>query len=62
MSPDKIDEAVQRAVDSLQNEQLFTAHSSDVVELISKSNIDAKDFAIDLVQKTLHQLFDDEGQ
>ncbi|MBZ6004069.1 hypothetical protein KII95_08610 [Leuconostoc gelidum subsp. aenigmaticum] len=59
MSPDKIDEAIQQAVNNLKDEQIFTASSPDVIDLISKANIDAKTFAISLVQETMHQLFDD---
>ncbi|WP_338753199.1 hypothetical protein [Leuconostoc mesenteroides] len=61
MSPDKIDEAIQQAVNNLKDEQIFTASSPDVMDLISKSNIDAKNFAIGLVQETMHQLFDDKN-
>lgn len=57
MSPDKIDRAIQLAVNNLKDEQMFTASSPDVLDLISKSNIDAKQFAIRLVQETMYQLF-----
>lgn len=60
MNPDKIDAAVQKAVDSLDAERHVTISATDISEAISKSNEDAKSFAVLLVQKTLHELLDSE--
>ncbi len=59
LEPKEIDDALQRAVDKLEPELNVTIHASDVIDAISESNKDSKNFSIRLIQETLHELFDD---
>ncbi|MCK8626695.1 hypothetical protein [Fructobacillus cardui] len=61
MEQNEIDAAIQRAVNKLKDEQFFECHTDDVLDMIGKSNIDAKTFAINLVQQTMYELFMDKN-